>query len=92
MGRNRPIVTTQSHERNIPNGFLYLLSYLIKYTILSAGLSWVAYYIWNSTVHDLFRLPEVSFLQMWGVFVLASIFVVALRGLEHIGINPNSSL
>lgn len=93
MGKNRPIIARQvPHQQELPRGIFELFWYLLKYAILSAGLSYVAFLIWNYAVKDVFGLPEITFFGVWGIFVLLSITVVALRGLEHIGLSANPDI
>lgn len=93
MGKNRPIITRQAPQtQELPIGVAELLWYLIKYAILSAGLSYVAYFIWNYAVRNVFGLSEITFFEAWGMFVLLSIIVVALRGLDHIGLSANPNV
>lgn len=93
MGKNRPIIARQAPQhQELPNGVFELFWYLLKYAILSAGLSYTGFLIWNYAVRNVFGLPEISFFEAWGMFVLLSIIVVALRGLEHIGLSPNPNI
>jgi hypothetical protein len=40
---------------------------------LLCGVIAIATALWNGCVHDVFNLPEVTFWQMWGIYLVCDI-------------------
>lgn len=46
---------------------------ILAIIVISAFLGWMVSFIWNFVIADVFGLPAISFLQGWGLLILARI-------------------